>query len=187
MATKTFNLRQCHKSMAWTPKFQYGPFQAPYRHCRSNSTDTEHEPEPESTGPEDHPPKTKLWEFVLRNDGRLGSLEKQVKDVEIGRYQATNQIDSRMNKGFSDVKSNFSEVERNFSEVKRTFDRLEAKLDFIQWQLALLGAAIVGFFSLVGCWGKKLMDIHIPQIAPDIRRVPTTGGTGNSSSGTGKG
>ncbi|CUS09997.1 unnamed protein product [Tuber aestivum] len=141
MATKIFNLRQCHKSMAWTPKLKYRPFQPPYMHRRSNFTNTEYEPEDESTCTGDHPPKTKLWEFVLRNDGRLGSLEKQVKDVEIERYQATNQIDSRMSKGFSDVGS-------NVSEVKRTTDRLEAKLGFIQWQLGLVGTAILGFFGV---------------------------------------
>ncbi|KAG0641571.1 hypothetical protein HOY80DRAFT_999246 [Tuber brumale] len=70
------------------------------------------------------------------------------------------------------------------AEAKVDSGHLRAKMSFIQWQLTIVGAAVVGFLGIVGYGVKKLLDVYIPQASP---RYSFTSCDGTVSSATTQG
>lgn len=77
------------------------------------------------------------------------------KDREITINKAIINLGTRMETGFAEVKTQFArvrtdpaEVKTDLTEVRTDFARLERKISFIQWQMGLVGSAVVAFLGV---------------------------------------
>ena len=74
-----------------------------------------------------------------------------------------------METGFAEVKTQFAgvradpvEVKTDLAEMRTDFARLERKISFIQWQMGLVGSAVVAFLGVSYPGFKFSLPLTIP-------------------------
>ncbi|CUS07734.1 unnamed protein product [Tuber aestivum] len=121
-----------------------------------------------------------MWGRIFSNDRRLNELTKDYKNSEITAQRTMGDITTTMKTQFANVDTQFAHVRAEFTdkfaEAKVDSNYVKSKLSFIQWQLGIVGSAVVSFLGFAGYGLKKLMDVYIPQVAPEIPAPPATKG-----------
>ncbi|PUU83074.1 hypothetical protein B9Z19DRAFT_1119874 [Tuber borchii] len=161
-------------------------------HRRLFSADSK--PEKEDRGGEEGSTlKKRLWDRVFENDKPLADLRKELKDHEIAIHKAikdheiaTNNaikdrettankaisnLSARVGTGFAEVRTQFAEVRTDSAEVRTDFAQLKRKISFMQWQIGLVGSAVVAFLGFAGYAIKRAMDA---QVVTSVGSEPAT-------------
>ncbi|PWW77701.1 hypothetical protein C7212DRAFT_362538 [Tuber magnatum] len=132
-----------------------------------------------------------MWGRIFSNNRRLNELTKDYKNSEITTQRTMGDITTTMKTQFAHVDTQFAHVRAEFmgkfAEAKVDSNHVTSKLSFIQWQLGILGGAVVTFLSFAGYGIKKLMDVYIPQVAPEIPAPPATKGKNVPGAAEGQG
>ncbi|RPB01317.1 hypothetical protein L873DRAFT_1788380 [Choiromyces venosus 120613-1] len=174
MKTNLFKFATRRQSIARMPHIRSLKHQLTHR----RSIDTNSEPEPRD-----------------RDGSESSSIRSHLgfKDSEMTAHKKMADITIRMEAGFSGVQA-------QFTEVKAQSAHMQGNVTFLQWQLRLIGSAIVALLSVsyllqaasirgfgllplltkhfavcgISYGIKKFLDVYTPQITPRISSVPAT-------------
>jgi len=92
-----------------------------------------------------------------------------IKDREIATNKEVSRLGTRVGTGFAEVKIQFAEVRTDSAEVRTDFARLERKISFMQWQIGLVGSAVVAFLGVSYSCIQSLLPLTIPCSLRDMR------------------
>lgn len=193
MATKMFRPLVRPQAIARVQSIRYLERQPTHR--KLFSTDSKPGQE-DRGGDEGSTLKKRLWDRVFEYDKPLADLRKELKDHEVAIHKAIKDhgiatsnatkdreitinkaiinLGTRMETGFAEVKTQFArvrtdpaEVKTDLTEVRTDFARLERKISFIQWQMGLVGSAVVAFLGFAGYAIKRAMDAQVTSVGSE--------------------
>lgn len=110
--------------------------------------------------------RKRLWGRVFENDKPLADLRKEPKNHEIAIHKAIKDHEISTNKAISNLST---QMETGFAEMKTDFARLGRKISFIQWQIGLVGSALVAFLGFAGYAINKAMDAQVVTSATESK------------------